>query len=116
MRLARSQPQCVLRVCGMAMQAVDFGHQGQRVPDGGVDRCPLRYPDQRSRTLWCATCLGKRVDIAMAAALIPWIPHTGAEFEPQLQDTVLELSGRRTVVVRHYQLQQRIFSGSRQCC
>jgi hypothetical protein len=78
------QPQRILRISRMAMQTVDFGRHGQPVTDGGVDLRLLRHADQGARTLGCVTFLGEGVDISMTAALIFWIPDTGAKFEPQV--------------------------------
>jgi hypothetical protein len=47
------------------------------------------------------TYLGEGVDIPMGTTLVLRTPNPGAQLEPQIQDSVLELSGGSTVVVRH---------------
>jgi hypothetical protein len=98
------------------MESVNLGGRGQRVSDAGVHRRSLRYSNQRARALRRLPLLGERVNVSMRATFILGIPDAFAQFETQLQNAVLKLTGRSSIVVRDYLPQIRFWCGLRKCC
>jgi len=60
--------------------------------------------------------LGKNVDVAKNALRVLGMPAALTQFEMQVQDASLELSRRRSIVVRDHLGQRRICSGARGSC
>src|SRR3954465_10931805 len=101
-RLARRQLQRFVRVFRMAMQAVDSGRNRQRITNSRVDQRSLRNADQWARTLRCAICLGKCIDISIRATAVLRIPAALTQLELKTQRPIAELACRSAVIVRHY--------------
>lgn len=89
----------------MSVQSVDLDRQSECVVNRDVDLRPLRNSDERSRTLGRPSFLPEGVGISILPLFVFRVLVALTYFEFQLQHPVLELSGRRTVVIRDYQWQ-----------
>jgi hypothetical protein len=93
----------------MGMQAIDLCSQRKKIVKAGVNVRALRRSEERTGTLWRMCFLRERVNVLVDTVRSFGIPTRPAKLQAQIQDAVLEIAGRRAVVVRHDDRQRRWF-------